>query len=273
MRERWVYGHLGFHKMTNFQTFSLRSDDWLKDDNFNLGKVTSLKQLKLREIDPRSLEGLFQSVSQLTGLQNLELIIDYLKLLNGLSASNGGAECGTMLLFPGLESFSHHKCLCKLFLEVPIKGLLTETTHYPPNLIQLKLHFTILKEDPMSILGRLPNLRILTLLYGSYVGEKMNCPQGRFLLLEFLQIEELRELEDFSIEEIAIPNLKTLKIQSCHKITRFPHGILGLEKLQRIQLYHVSQELKNVVLDTPGEDWNRIRLITSYARPQNKNLW
>ena len=265
MRERWVYGHLGFHKMTNLQTLSLWSGDWLKDDNFNLGKVTSLKQLKLRHIDPRSLEGLFLSVSQLTGLQNLELVIDYFKIMKGLSASNGGAECGTMLQFPGLESFSRHKCLCKLFLGVPIRGLPTETTHYPPNLIQLKLRNTRLKEDPMSILGRLPNLRILTLWYDSYLGKKMNCPQGRFLLLEFLQIEELRELEDFSIEETAMPNLKTLKIQSCHKITRFPHGILGLEKLQRIQLYHVSQELKNVVSDTPGEDWNRIRLITSYA--------
>ena len=55
MRERWVYGHLGFHKMTNLQTLSLHCGDWLKDDNFNLGKVTSLKQLKLRQIDPRSL--------------------------------------------------------------------------------------------------------------------------------------------------------------------------------------------------------------------------
>ena len=193
--------------------------------------------------------------------------------MKGLSASNGGAECGTMLQFPGLESFSRHKCLCKLFLEVSIQRLPTETTHYPPNLIQLKLQYTRLKEDPMPILGRLPNLRILTLLYDSYLGEKMNYPQGRFLLLEFQQIEELRELEDFSIEETSMPNLKTLKIESCHKITRFPHGILGLEQLQRIHLYEVAQELKNMVLDTPGEDWNRIRLITSYAPPPPKNLW
>ena len=273
MRERWVYGHLGFHKMTNLQTLSLWSGDWLKDDNFNLGKVTSLKQLKLRHIDPRSLEGLFLSVSQLTGLQNLELVKDYYKLMKGLSASNGGAECGTMLQFPGLESFSRHKCLCKLFLGVPIRGLPTETTHYPPNLIQLKLHNTRLKEDPMSILGRLPNLRILTLWYDSYLGEKMNCPQGRFLLLEFLQMQRLHELEDFSIEETAMPNLKTLEIGSCDRITRFPHGILRLEKLQRIPLYHVSRELKNVVPDTPGEDWNRIHLITSYAPPPPKNRW
>ena len=198
-----------------------------------MGKLTNLKQLKLRSIQPRNLEGLFQFVSQLTGLQNLELVIDDFELMMGLLDSNGGAECGTMLQFPGLESFSRHKCLCKLFLGVPIRGLTTETTHYPPNLIQLKLHNTRLKEDPMPILGSLPNLRILTLWYDSYVGEKMKCPQGGFLVLEFLQMRELLQLEDFSIEETSMPNLKTLKIESCHKITRFPHGILGLEKLQK----------------------------------------
>ena len=70
-----------------------------------------------------------------------------------------------------------------------------------------------------------------------------------------------------------MPNLETLKIESCYKITRFPDGLLLLEKLQRINLSNVSQELMNIILDTPGEDWNRIRLITFDAHPPRKNLW
>ena len=125
----------------------------------------------------------------------------------------------------------------------------------------------------MPVLGRLPNLRILILLWNYYVGEKMKCPQGGFLVLQFLQMQELSQLEDFSIEETTTPNLKTLKIELCDKITRFPDGLLRLEKLQRLKLYEVPQELMNVISDTLGEDWNRIRLITSYAFPQSKNLW
>ena len=268
MRERWVHGHLDFEKMTNLQKLYLRSGDWLKDVNLNLGKLTSLKQLKLREIDPRSLEGLFQYVSQLTGLQNL-------KLMTNENLSVKEVEyCRTMLLSPiGLKSFSRHNCLYKLFLGVPVRVLLAETTHYLPNLIQLKLYQTRLEEDPMLVLGRLPNLRILILLWNYYVGEKMKCPQGGFLVLQFLQMQELSQLEDFSIEETTTPNLKTLKIELCDKITRFPDGLLRLEKLQRLKLYEVPQELMNVISDTLGEDWNRICLITSYAFPQSKSLW
>ena len=59
----------------------------------------------------------------------------------------------------------------------------------------------------------------------------MKCPHGGFPILEFLQMQGLHELEDFFIEETTMPNLKTLKIESCYRITRFPNGLLGLEKL------------------------------------------
>ena len=40
------------------------------------------------------------------------------------------------------------------------------------------------------------------------------------------------------------------------------------KKLQRVNLYEVSQELMSEVLETQGEDWNRIRhIITSQVPP------
>ena len=67
----------------------------------------------------------------------------------------------------------------------------------------------------MPILGRLPNLMILILFCDPYVKEKMKCPHGGFPILEFLQMQGLHELEDSSIEETTMTNLKTLKIESC----------------------------------------------------------
>ncbi|RVW81266.1 Disease resistance protein RPP13 [Vitis vinifera] len=261
MRERWVEGHLGVHQMTNLQTLYLEGGDWLKDNN--LGKLAHhLKQLKLDLYShPKLKEGSFRSIAQLTGLQKLKLLTDKFIESEGLSTS-------TPILFPGLESFSHHKCLYKLRLVGPIRKLPVETTLYPPNLMQLKLFRTRMEEDPMPILGRLPNLRILTLLRDSYKGTGMNCPHGGFLRLEFLQMRLLDNLEDLSVEEGAMPNLKTLKIEYCDQMRKFPDGLLQLKKLQRLNLYPVSQELMSGVLETQGEDWKRIRrIITSQVPP------
>ncbi|RVW67827.1 putative disease resistance protein [Vitis vinifera] len=173
-----------------------------------------------------------------------------------------GLSTSTTILFPGLE------CLYKLHLVGTIRKLPVETTLYPPNLMQLKLLYTKMEEDPMPILGRLPNLRILTLLQDPYVGTEMNCNHEGFLRLEFLQMQELWSLEDLSVEEGAMPNLKTLKIKCCDKMRKFPDGLLQLKKLQRLNLYEVSQELMSEVLETQGEDWNRIRhIITSQVPP------
>ena len=73
-----------------------------------------------------------------------------------MSTSNAEVE-SRIILFPGLECFSDHKCLCILFLVGTIQKLPVETTLYPPSLMQLKLWKTNLKEDPMGILGRLSN--------------------------------------------------------------------------------------------------------------------
>ncbi|RVX02332.1 putative disease resistance RPP8-like protein 2 [Vitis vinifera] len=219
MRERWVDGHLGVYQMTNLQTLYLQGGYWLKDNN--LGKLTHhLKQLKLNLYVRRELkEGSFRSIAQLIRLQKLKLATDNFIESEGLSTS-------TIILFPGLESFSHHKCLYKLHLVGTIPKLPVETTLYPPNLMQLKLLDTKMEKDPMPILGRLPNLRILTLLEESYVGTEMNCPHGGFLRLEFLQMQYLGRLEDLSVGKGAMPNLKTLKTECCVGMRKFPDGLL-----------------------------------------------
>ena len=74
-------------------------------------------------------------------------------------------------------------------------------------------------------------MRILKLFEHLYVATKMNCHHGEFLRLEFLKMQQLWSLEDLSVEEGAVPNLKTLKIECCDKMRKFPHGLLQLKKL------------------------------------------
>ena len=174
-------------------------------------------------------------------------------------------------MVPGLMSFSHHTRLQKLVLGGRLEKLPVDTGFYPPNLLQLKLWETELEQDPMSILGELPNLRILKLLWNSYVGKKMNCSEGRFHQLEFLHMEHLSNLEDLTVEEGAMPKLRTLQMEWFWKMKKFPDGLLGLRNLQELNLLHCSNELLKEVFQTQGEDWNRIRLITSQTHPISDN--
>ncbi|KAL6322671.1 hypothetical protein AAG906_015357 [Vitis piasezkii] len=239
----FINGDLGVHQLTNLQTLALQGGEWLEGDG--LGQLTQLRQLKIMGgLTPYLKEGFFKSIAQLTALENLKLI-------------NFSSKRKTMV--SGLMSFSHHT-------KLPV-----DTGFYPPNLLQLKLWETELEQDPMSILGELPNLRILKLLWNSYVGKKMNCSEGRFHQLEFLHMEHLSNLEDFTVEEGAMPKLRTLQMEWFWKMKKFPDGLLGLRNLQELNLLHCSNELLKEVFQTQGEDWNRIRLITSQTHPISDN--
>ena len=251
----FINGDLGVHQLTNLQTLALQGGEWLEGDG--LGQLTQLRQLKIMGgLTPYLKEGFFKSIAQLTALENLKLI-------------NFSSKRKTIV--SGFMSFSHHTRLQKLVLGGRLEKLPVDTGFYPPNLLQLKLWETELEQDPMSILGELPNLRILKLLWNSYVGKKMNCSEGRFHQLEFLHMEHLSNLEDFTVEEGAMPKLRTLQMEWFWKMKKFPDGLLGLRNLQELNLLHCSNELLKEVFQTQGEDWNRIRLITSQTHPISDN--
>ena len=47
-------------------------------------------------------------------------------------------------------------------------------------LVELKLENCELEQDPMLTLDKLPNLRVLKLMWRSYMGKKMTCSSGGF---------------------------------------------------------------------------------------------
>ena len=85
-------------------------------------------------------------------------------------------------------------------------------------------------------------------------------------------MQYLWRLEDLSVEKGAMPDSKTLKIEYCVEMRKFPDGLLQLKKLQRLNLYGLSKELMSEVLGTEGEDWNRIRLIITSQVPPTIRL-
>lgn len=137
---------------------------------------------------------------------------------------------------------------------------------YPSNLVELKLEFCFLREDPMLTLDKLPNLRVLKLMTNSYIGNKMTCSSGGFSQLEFLKLEHLYALEELKVEERAMPALKTLQIVDCDRMKTLLHELLKLKNLQRVNLESMDDELIQEIETTEGEEFDKIRGITSIIK-------
>ncbi|KAL5567289.1 hypothetical protein UlMin_030453 [Ulmus minor] len=113
-----------------------------------------------------------------------------------------------------------------------------------PNLVKVTLRSTYLEIDPMPILGQLSKLRILALGYHSYNGKKMVCCKDSFPQLESLSIQELGNLEEWTVEEGALSKLCHLKIQNCPNLKSYPHGLKNITTLKEIEIIRMSEGFK-----------------------------
>ncbi|KAL5834001.1 hypothetical protein ACOSQ3_017675 [Xanthoceras sorbifolium] len=110
------------------------------------------------------------------------------------------------------------------FASVEIKGGDGETARKQqqllPKLECLSLTASQLKDDPMPLLEKLPFLTILHLGEGFYSGKKIMCSAKGFLLLEILLFDEYNfEIEEWQVEEEALPRLRGLRILEVPNLT------------------------------------------------------
>ena len=122
----------------------------------------------------------------------------------------------------------------KLKLNYRLKKL-PEAHQFSPNLAKLTLRRTLLEEDPMPTLEKLPNLKVLRPLLYSFVGQHMVCSEGGFPLLQYLLLEKLYYLEEWRVEEGAMPSLCHLEIRGCHLYT-IPDGLRFVTTLQKLKI-------------------------------------
>ncbi|KAL5766863.1 hypothetical protein ACOSP7_017480 [Xanthoceras sorbifolium] len=114
-----------------------------------------------------------------------------------------------------LQPLSNCRHLVDLRLSGMIEKLPEDIHQVLPNLEYLSLKVSQLKDDPMPLLEKLPNLMVLNLDWGCYKGEKkMVCSAKGFPRLEILLIYLYRnwELEEWQVEEGALPRLRGLTI-------------------------------------------------------------
>uniref|UniRef100_A0A0E0DWS6 Rx N-terminal domain-containing protein n=1 Tax=Oryza meridionalis TaxID=40149 RepID=A0A0E0DWS6_9ORYZ len=102
-----------------------------------------------------------------------------------------------------------------------------ELTH----LVKIELGGSELKEGKtVEILGELPNLMVLRLLWDAYVGVKLFRADA-FAKLRKLDITYLDNLRHMRFEERTSPRMETIDISFC----RLESGIIGIKHLQKLK--------------------------------------
>lgn len=143
-----------------------------------------------------------------------------------------------------LRSLENHTNLTYMYL----LGSLTSSStlsQFPLSLIELTLSHSKLEDDPMQILKDFPYLKTLCLLAGSYVGKAMVCKSLGFPQLHVLKFWVLEQLEEWNIEEGALPCLRQLEIRSCRRLKVLPDGLEHVDTLLELKLTNMPQEIFN----------------------------
>ncbi|XP_031277377.1 disease resistance protein RPP13-like [Pistacia vera] len=202
-------GPLPIDNLTNLQTLKFVSyETWSRVHHPE--KLVNLRELHIHHLYTE------QEAFTLDSIANL-------KNIRILSVELSGVHS-----FTSLQPLSHCPRLQNLTLDGKIGELPADMHTILPNLESLSLRNSDLEDDPMPKLEKLPNLVSLELLHLSYHGEKMICRQKGFPQLESLEIIELFELEEWHIEEGAMPMLKNLKIKPKHPKLIIPERLISI---------------------------------------------
>uniref|UniRef100_M1AV77 SNKR2GH5 protein n=1 Tax=Solanum tuberosum TaxID=4113 RepID=M1AV77_SOLTU len=196
----------------------------------HISKLTSLQVLEgvscdqWKDVDPVDLVNLRElsmfDISKSYSLSN----ISSLKNLSTISLF-----CDGYNTFPSLEFVNCCEKLHKLRLEGRIEKL---PDLFPNSITTMVLRDSRLTEDPMPILGMLPNLRNLD-LFNAYEGEEIMCSDNSFSQLEFLCIHWLENLERWDLATSAMPLIKGLGINACPYLKEIPERMKNVELLKR----------------------------------------
>ncbi|KAJ4837815.1 hypothetical protein Tsubulata_051131 [Turnera subulata] len=127
------------------------------------------------------------------------------------------------------------------------------------NLRRLTLLGSRLRDDPLSHLEALPNLRRLDL---AKVYEEQNLEfENGFSNLENLGIYNCSNLQRITIAMGVMPGIRQLGIGSCGMLTEVPSGIKHLTKLEKLLLVNVGEDLVKRIEEPSGVDRPNVQHI------------
>ncbi|XP_042497432.1 putative disease resistance protein At1g58400 [Macadamia integrifolia] len=223
-----------------------------------LGSLTLLRKLELMDVSEEHASQLSASIMKMTGLLSLSLH----------TRGYGKDE-----LLPTLEPFSPLTSIRKLCLEGRLMGL-SNWVCSMENLTKLRLGFSFLSEEEISLLQFLPNLKHLTLWRAceAKVINKEFSRVGGFPKLEIFIIASPYLLEWTEIEKGALPSLAFLCFHSCSRLRNLPEGLQYVSTLKVLEILPLHPDLeRRLKLDGGKENYKikhipQIQFFSSFLR-------
>ncbi|KAL3507741.1 hypothetical protein ACH5RR_033123 [Cinchona calisaya] len=109
---------------------------------------------------------------------------------------------------------------------------------FPSNLNDLSLLQCEIQGDPMDFLGKLSNLKKLSLDYADLVDRKMLiCDANAFPKLLSLTLDSVPKLESWVVAKGSMPNLSDLAISHCLKLEMIPDGLRYVTTLKKLDIW------------------------------------
>ncbi|TYI62843.1 hypothetical protein E1A91_D10G275200v1 [Gossypium mustelinum] len=233
----------------------------------------NIETLKFIVVDEKAVEN--NAVLRWTNIQSLGIAFTrakYVKPTLILLAKLQRLKSVSLCFFdgsnPDLEPLSQYYHLSKLKLVGGIEDEPHPNGHVlnflPSNIVKLTLFYCKLIQDPMAVLEKLCHLRILY-LKEAYIGSTMVCSANGFPKLDYLLIM-LIMLEEWEIEEGAMPCLRELKLVYVESLRMLPEGLRYITTLQELNLRGLPSSLEErikVIDGREGEDFYKVRHIPS----------
>ncbi|KAL5822325.1 hypothetical protein ACOSQ3_020233 [Xanthoceras sorbifolium] len=215
-------------------------DLFMKHGTYNPGwlqYLTRLKKLKVTAIN--SQKNVAEWVSKLTNLQSLKFrSMSDQEVPDGYNRKTSYIKLGTL---------AEHRKLQDLYLPGKFPKGAIDIHFLPPNLTNLTLSLSRRGKDPMPVLGQLPHLNILRLFGDSYVGTQMTCLSGAFPKLRLLKLWKLPNIQEWTVEDAAMPCLRELEIRDCKNLIKPPQGLQNVTTLREMVLTNMEQSFREAV--------------------------
>ncbi|CAA7048359.1 unnamed protein product [Microthlaspi erraticum] len=195
--------------------------------------------------------------SQNTDFQVVSSLITVLKRLRGLTIN---VPCEPMLppvdVTQLVSAFAN---LSELELFLKLEKLPVEQS-FSSDLGALRLWQCGLVDDPFLVLEKLPNLKILQLFEGSFIGSKLHCSRNGFPQLYSLTLSQLENLEEWTVEDGAMMRLVSLELKCCKRLKLLPEGMRFLKNLQEVEIGNMTKAFKDRLV-SGGEDFYKIQHV------------
>ncbi|KAL0286128.1 UNVERIFIED_CONTAM: putative disease resistance protein [Sesamum calycinum] len=232
------------------------------DDTTHLLKLPKLQRLQAHICDEESLQMIIDYTSNhQEQFREIKLVIE-----EGITFEKDGSSILRKMLT--IHSLSYLNIRCR------VGKLPAYEIESWRNLVTLIVEGCYIEEDPMEVLEKLPMLRELTFWNHAYVGRKMVCSASGFPNLTSLMLSSLGNLEEWRVEERAMPNLFHLSIWDCEKLETIPEGLKFITTLKQLWIGDMPKKFADrarVVDGREGEDYYKIKHIPSINFVQIKN--